>query len=894
MALVDTEHLVLSNSDFAAHALPIPLDRNFTVQGVWQHAVGRIPYFDFAYVKAKVQLGPYVFLTLEQLMVRRTRSDPSFRGPGFDLTTDDSGRDPRVNGSFGAVVFKRSINLAEICMPPAYVAPSLGGLPRPRELPGNQSMYAAAAVTDLHPNCTIPFTSFDLPFEQQCVQSTGGMYVDVALYCYSLNAYGNQVKTGYVSHILNSQYQCYQYMTVECTKQYGGVVGCYNYFSSQQQQVHISNGSSTTGSSTTASSTTGGGSSSSLAAAATVAPRLAGAGDGADGVPTVTGSESPASGDGGGGGGGSSTAVIVGSVVGGVVGGILLLAAGVAVTALLVGRRRRRRYAASAAADGKQAGDSESGSSSSGSSCCGVRPPGGGAASAVNAGGGHTAAVGKGDMASSQRCYGGNASDDCTSLQAATDHPDSLSPQAAPGGGGAATAAAAAEPTVNGRARSLRSAAAEGDAQQEVAVVLLSTVLGKGSFGKVVAGLYAGRRVAVKLIDLGLMQQLLQRQQGQQGQGQQAVPQLLQPVPQQPVPQQPVPPQQGQGQQAQPGQQQQGQPVPPQGQLPVPPQQAQAELQQDQAQQDQAQPQPQEKEKENEQARQSRQQQQQQQQQQAEAEAAALAAPPPPPHQLHQQTGMRRMRDAVIASMAQEVQVLARVQHPNIVTLLAANLNPPHVCLVMERMDTSLDRLLYKDPGRPFPLSLAVHIALQVARALEYLHPTIVHRDLKPGNVLISFGGGGGGGDASALPLREQAVVAKLADFGLSRLRATVLVTKNPEVGTGPYMAPECFDVSNNAITDRADCYSFGVLLWELIARSHPWAGLTMLQMAVRVVMGGVRLPMLPLARAGASPKLQRLVTQCFDADPQRRPAAAEIVKQLLLVQQHLGPGSRG
>lgn len=87
------------------------------------------------------------------------------------------------------------------------------------------------------------------------------------------------------------------------------------------------------------------------------------------------------------------------------------------------------------------------------------------------------------------------------------------------------------------------------------------------------------------------------------------------------------------------------------------------------------------------------------------------------------------------------------------------------------------------------------------------------------------------------------------------------------------------------------DCYSFGVLLWELVTRSQPWAGLTVVAMAVRVVVNGERLPMSPLALAGAPAKLQKLVTQCFEADPRRRPAAAEIVKVLMLVQQQLAAG---
>ncbi|KAG2423155.1 hypothetical protein HXX76_015540 [Chlamydomonas incerta] len=258
--------------------------------------------------------------------------------------------------------------------------------------------------------------------------------------------------------------------------------------------------------------------------------------------------------------------------------------------------------------------------------------------------------------------------------------------------------------------------------------------------------------------------------------------------------------------------------------------------------------------------------------------------------------GGDRQAAALSAALAQEVAVLARVRHPNIVRLLAANLTPPVICLVLERMETNLERVLYGGDGdgggagnsagggaaegQPagLPLSKAVGIAVQVANALACLHPTILHRDLKPANVLIS------GADTDT-PL------AKLADFGLSRLRDTVLVTQNPEVGTVPYMAPETFNLenyTNSAIHDRSDCYAFGVLLWELIVGRKPWKGCQLVQIAYQVTVLGRRLPLEPLQAAGAPHKLIKLIVACWDADPLRRPAAAEIVKELLLVQEQL------
>ncbi|KAG2450635.1 hypothetical protein HYH02_004475 [Chlamydomonas schloesseri] len=442
-----------------------------------------------------------------------------------------------------------------------------------------------------------------------------------------------------------------------------------------------------------------------------------------------------------------------------------------------------------------------------------------------------------------------------------------------------AVAAHAAASGAGGRdfdAAAVPSAAAGDDVLH---VVLTGHVIGRGSFGKVVEGIYNGRRVAVKLVDMGLLQlplpPPLPPPPPQQQQQQQTVsPALHHIATQPPYAAEQVPMSQEQyltlvdssGSNAM---------QPPYAAEQVPMSQEQYLTLVDSSGSNAMQP-----PYAAEQVPMS--QEQYLTLQQAAAEAHYFC----PQQQQQQRSGRNssKAQNVFIATLEQEVQVLARVQHANIVSLLAANLTPPNVCLVMERLDTSLDRLLYKDPNRrPLSLSLIIHIALQVARALAHLHPTICHRDIKPGNVLIS------NADASD----ERQVVVKLADFGFSRLRSSTLITQEPGVGTGPYMAPECFDTAHPliAITDRADCYSFGVLLWELLARRQPWAELNLVAMAVRVVVNGDRLPMSELVEAGAPVKLQKLVKQCFEPDPRRRPAAADIVKVLLLVQEQLEMG---
>eukprot|EP00198_Chlamydomonas_reinhardtii_P013858 XP_001703195.1 predicted protein [Chlamydomonas reinhardtii] len=234
-------------------------------------------------------------------------------------------------------------------------------------------------------------------------------------------------------------------------------------------------------------------------------------------------------------------------------------------------------------------------------------------------------------------------------------------------------------------------------------------------------------------------------------------------------------------------------------------------------------------------------------------------------------------------SFKQEVEVLGRCAHPNVVKLFAASLEPPRLCLVMELCETSLERLLFgtgPEP-EPVPLGKVLHIAMQICQGLAYLHPTIVHRDLKPANVLINS-------PASDRP------TAKLTDFGLARMRAATLPTMEPEAGTTAYLAPECFDVENAVITHQADIltaacrrlrYSLGVVLWTMLAAREPWKDQSLVAVAFRVSQGQ-RLPLDTLGPERCPPKLRRLIESLWDHDPLRRPAAAEVLKLLVVIQE--------
>jgi serine/threonine protein kinase len=116
-----------------------------------------------------------------------------------------------------------------------------------------------------------------------------------------------------------------------------------------------------------------------------------------------------------------------------------------------------------------------------------------------------------------------------------------------------------------------------------------------------------------------------------------------------------------------------------------------------------------------------------------------------------------------------ELLVMSKVHHSNIVDFLGACMTPPNLCFVMEMCDCSLYTLLHVDRVS-FAERECVTMATDIASAMEYLHsqkPCIIHRDLKSMNVLRSSSGS-----------------LKICDFGL-------VMNKNTTAGTPAYMAPE-------------------------------------------------------------------------------------------------------
>ena len=153
-----------------------------------------------------------------------------------------------------------------------------------------------------------------------------------------------------------------------------------------------------------------------------------------------------------------------------------------------------------------------------------------------------------------------------------------------------------------------------------------------------------------------------------------------------------------------------------------------------------------------------------------------------------------------------EAAAMAQLDHPGIVRLLDRGRSGAHCWISMELID-GVSLRTYAHQNRPSPRMLA-KLSSQVAHALAYAHARgVVHRDLKPDNVLV-----------------QADLKTKVLDFGLAGLYiqgAECLTQSNVAMGTANYMAPEQRKDAKH-VDHRADLYSFGVMLYELLTGELP------------------------------------------------------------------------
>ncbi|CAN4105238.1 unnamed protein product [Withania somnifera] len=213
------------------------------------------------------------------------------------------------------------------------------------------------------------------------------------------------------------------------------------------------------------------------------------------------------------------------------------------------------------------------------------------------------------------------------------------------------------------------------------------------------------------------------------------------------------------------------------------------------------------------------------------------------------------LNEDVQRDFAQEVYILRKVRHKNVVQFIGACMTFPRLCIITEFMSGgSLFDFLHKKKGF-FRLPVLLKVAIDVSKGMSYLHQNnIIHRDLKTANLLM-----------------DENQVVKVADFGVARVQVQSGVM-TAETGTYRWMAPEV--IGHRPYDRKADVFSFGIVLWELLTGKLPYEFLTPLQAAVAVVQKGLR----PTIPAHTHPMLVELLEKCWQQDPVLRPEFSEVL----------------
>jgi serine/threonine-protein kinase len=233
-----------------------------------------------------------------------------------------------------------------------------------------------------------------------------------------------------------------------------------------------------------------------------------------------------------------------------------------------------------------------------------------------------------------------------------------------------------------------------------------------------------------------------------------------------------------------------------------------------------------------------------------------------------------------VARFEGEARTLAMLNHPHIAAIYGLEQHDGIRVLVLEIVEgsTLADRLA---DGSVPPMQ-ALRFAGQIAEALEAAHGRgIVHRDLKPANISITPGGN-----------------AKVLDFGLAKVltgdESTLDLTESPNMtgtwegsllGTPAYMSPE--QAQGKPVDKRSDIWSFGCVLYEMLAGRAAFSGETLADTMIAVLEREPDWSALP---ESTPPRIRQLLQRCFEKDPKSRLREIADARIELTAAQDLSP----
>eukprot|EP01105_Mastigella_eilhardi_P000001 TRINITY_DN0_c0_g1_i1.p1 TRINITY_DN0_c0_g1~~TRINITY_DN0_c0_g1_i1.p1 ORF type:complete len:807 (-),score=135.50 TRINITY_DN0_c0_g1_i1:689-3109(-) len=201
-----------------------------------------------------------------------------------------------------------------------------------------------------------------------------------------------------------------------------------------------------------------------------------------------------------------------------------------------------------------------------------------------------------------------------------------------------------------------------------------------------------------------------------------------------------------------------------------------------------------------------------------------------------------------------EIALMSILKHPNLLHCVGAS-------------TMSKDTLYIVTPFCPYTLDTFVKeieinnfimftMAMEIAAGMNYLHSlNLIHRDLKSSNILVT--------DDTSI---------KIVDFGTVRVVNRALMTGN--LGTVQYMAPELFN--NHKYSEKADVYSYGMVLWEMLTQKVPYYDREVWAIPVSVVRGDR-----PIVPRNCHPTFRKILKHCWRSNPSRRPCFSEVLQWL-------------